>query len=93
METCLGDLQLNWCIIYLNNIIIFAVIPKEHLKGLWAVLTKLWEAGLKLKPEKCKFFKVEIMYLSHMVSKEEVQTDEFKMKAVQSGLFPYCDRG
>ena len=23
METCLGDLQLNWCIIYLNEVIVF----------------------------------------------------------------------
>ena len=27
METCLGDLKLNWCIIYLDNIIVFAAVP------------------------------------------------------------------
>ena len=41
METCFGDLELNWCIIYLDDIIIFATIPKEHLKRLQAVFTKL----------------------------------------------------
>ena len=41
METCLGDLQLSWFIIYLDDIIIFATIPKEHLKRMQANLIKL----------------------------------------------------
>ena len=32
METCLGELHLNWCIIYLDDIIIFSKTPQEHLK-------------------------------------------------------------
>ena len=34
MESCLGDLHLNWCIIYLDNIVIFSKTPEDHLKGL-----------------------------------------------------------
>ena len=32
MESCLGDLHLNWCIIYLDDIIVFSEMPKEHIK-------------------------------------------------------------
>ena len=32
METCLGDLHLNWCIIYLDNVVIFSRTPEEHLE-------------------------------------------------------------
>ena len=32
MESCLGDLHLNWCIIYLDDIIVFANSPKEHMR-------------------------------------------------------------
>ena len=39
METCLGNLQFWWCIIHLDNIIIFVATPKEYLKGLYAVLS------------------------------------------------------
>ena len=53
METCLGDLNLHWCIIYLDDIVIFSKDPASHLKGLKAVFWKLEEAGLKLKPSKC----------------------------------------
>ena len=34
MESCLGDLHLQQCIIYLDDIIIFLRTPEEHLKRL-----------------------------------------------------------
>ena len=56
METCLGDLNLHWCIIYLDDIIIFSKDPASHLDRLDAVFQKLEDAGHKLKPSKCKLF-------------------------------------
>ena len=53
METCFGDLNLHWCIIYLDHIVIFSKDLASHLERLEAVLQKLEEAGLKLKPSKC----------------------------------------
>ena len=83
MENCLGDLHLNWCIIYLDNIIIYSKIPEEHMKRLEAVFKKLSKAGLKLKPSKCEFFKSEITYLGHIVSNEGIATDPKKIKGIQ----------
>ena len=60
MHDCLGDLNMNWCIVYLDDIIIFSDTKEEHLKRLEAVFQKLITAGLKLKPSKCHFFKEEI---------------------------------
>ena len=57
METCLGEIHLKWCIIYLDDIIVFSKIPEEHIERLRGVLEKLSAAGLRLKPSKCKFFK------------------------------------
>ena len=34
MESCLGDVHLNYCIIYLDDIIIYSKIPSEHIKWL-----------------------------------------------------------
>ena len=47
METCLGDLNLHWCIIYLDDIVIFSKDLASHLKRLEAVFWKLGKAGLK----------------------------------------------
>ena len=41
MEGCLGELHLSWCIIYLDDIIVFSDNPKDHLKRLRGVFAKL----------------------------------------------------
>ena len=51
MESCLGELNLSWCIIYLDDIIVFSQTPEEHLVRLQAVFDKLKAARLKLKPQ------------------------------------------
>ena len=78
MESCLGELHLSWCIIYLEDIIVFSQTPEEHLHRLKAVFNKLKAAGLKLKPSKCDLFKQQINYLGHVVSKEGAPTDPEK---------------
>ena len=82
MENCLGDLNLTWCLVYLDDIIIFSSTPEEHLERIDAVFKRLQAAGLKLKPSKCDFFKEEISYLGHIVSKEGITTDPKKVEAV-----------
>ena len=82
MESCLGDLHLNWCIIYLDDIIVFSETPQEHIKRLRGVFQKLASAGLKLKPNKCEFFKKKITYLGHMVSEKGIEVDPKKTEAV-----------
>ena len=67
MESCLGDLHLQYCIIYLDDIIIFSKTPSEHLDRLEAVFTKITEAGLMLKPNKCGFFKTYVEYLGNII--------------------------
>ena len=56
MQSCLGDLHLHYCIIYLDDVIVFSKTPEEHVFRLKAVFEKLKQAGLKLKPSKCEFF-------------------------------------
>ena len=82
MESCLGELHLNWCIIYLDDIIVFSRMPEEYVHRLRAVFNKLKAASLKLKPSKSDLFKKEIKYLGHMVSQEGVSTDPDKIKSV-----------
>ena len=39
MEICLGNLQFQLCIIYLDDVIIYAPTPKEHLSRLHMALS------------------------------------------------------
>ena len=75
-------MHLNWCITYLNDIIVFSRTPGEHLYRFKAVIRKLRAAGLMLKPTKFDLFKQQINYLGHVVSKEGVSTNPDKITAV-----------
>ena len=83
MENCLGDPHLNWCIIYLDDIIVYSETPEEHIEHLEGVFKKLSKAGLNLKPSKCEFSKERIAYLGHIVSKAGIETDSKKIAAVK----------
>ena len=88
MENCLGDLNFHWCIIYLDDIMIFSKDPVSHLERLKAVFRKLEEAGLKLKPSKCELFWRKLAYLGHVISAKGVATDESKIEAIKNWPTP-----
>ena len=68
MQNCLGELNLTYCLIYLDDVIVFSDTSDEHLRRMRVVFDRLCEHGLKLKPSKCEVFKSEINYLAHHVS-------------------------
>ena len=72
MQNCLGKLNLIYCLIYLDNIIMFLQTTEEHLHRLCTVFNQFREYNLKLKPSKRSLFKEEINYLVHHVSKQGV---------------------
>ena len=76
MQNTLGELNLTYCIIYLDDVIIFGCTEEEHLKCLRIVLERFREFNLKLKPSNFSFFQMEIVYLEHHVSKEEICPSE-----------------
>ena len=88
METCLGEMHLKWCIIYLDNIIVFSKTPEEHIERLRGVFEKLAAAGLRLKPSKCEFFKSWVAYLGHIISKDSIETDPKKIEAIEKWPVP-----
>ena len=63
MQNCLGKLNLIYCLIYLDDLIMFLQTTEEHLYWLHVVFDQLREYNLKLKPLKCSLFKEEIKLL------------------------------
>ena len=88
MESCLGEIHLKWCIIYLDDIIVFSKMPEEHNERLRGVFEKLSTAGLRLKPTKCEFFKPRIAYLGHIVSKDGIAMEKKKVITIQEWQIP-----
>ena len=82
MQNCLGELNLTYAPIYLNDIVVFSDTKEEHVKHLAAVFEQFREHSLKLKPLKCHFFRKEINYLGHHVSAEGMKPGMDNMEGI-----------
>ena len=82
MQNCLGRLNLTYCLIYLDDVIVFSHTEEEHLERMRVIFDRLREHGLKLKPSKCEVFKTEINYLAHHVSKKGVQPSKKNLESI-----------
>ena len=89
MEFVLTGLQWSICLIYLDDVIIFSKDFDDHLRRMEEVFGRLREAGLKLKPQKCRFFQKEVTYLGHVVSENRVSTDPSKVSKILD--WPACN--
>jgi hypothetical protein len=83
MQDILGDLHLKTCLIYLDDIIIFARTFEEHLERLEQVMQRINEAGLKLAPKKCRLFFERVVYVGHEVSKDGIAPDPEKTRCIR----------
>ena len=65
MQNCLRELNLTYCLIYLDDIVNFTQTAEEHLHHLHVVFDQFRQHNMKLKPFKCSVFREEITYLAH----------------------------
>ena len=72
----------NFAMEYLDDIIIFSKTEEEHLQLLEQIFELLRKAGLKLKLQKCGFFKKHIQYLGHLISDEGIQPLPEKLESI-----------
>ena len=78
----------NFAMGYLDYIIIFSKTEEEHLKHLETIFNRLREAGLKLKLQKCSFFKKHIQYLGHLISDEGIKPLLKKLESIAKMPIP-----
>jgi hypothetical protein len=60
---------------YVDDIIIYSRTYDEHLRHLDSVFNKLTTAGFFINLKKCSFFKQEIKFLGHVLSKRGLKPD------------------
>ena len=82
MQNCLGELNLTYALIYLDDVIVFSWTEEEHLHRLRVVFARFLEHGLKLKPSKCHFLQDEITFLGHEISAEGMKPGMANLKAI-----------
>ena len=88
MQNCLDKLNLIYCLIYLDGLIMFSGTAEEHLHRLCIVFDRLREYNLKLKLSKCSLYKEEINYLAHHMSKQGVWPSDANLRAISECALP-----
>lgn len=88
MELALSGLQWSSCLIYLDDVIVFSKDFHSHISRLAAVLTKIQQAGLKLKPSKCRFLRNEVNFLGHVISEKGILPNPDNIKKVAEWPLP-----
>ena len=80
--------NLEWCQLFLDDVIVFSETVEQHLERLKIVFEKLSAAGLKLKPEKCHFLQKRVEYLGHIISEDGISASDKKVAAVRNWPTP-----
>ncbi|PIK55142.1 hypothetical protein BSL78_07872 [Apostichopus japonicus] len=82
MENCLDGYNNQICVVYLDDILVFAPTFDQHVENLRKVLKRLQLHGVKLKPSKCKLFQRQVRYLGRVVSEEGYKMDPAEIQPV-----------
>ena len=68
---------------YLDDCILYGTSISQHLRTLEEVLSRFGNAGLKLKPRKCKLFQEELVYLGFLVNKKGIGPNPERTKIIR----------
>ena len=82
MQGCLGELNLTYALVYLDDVIVYSNTEEDHLRQLQAVFERFHEHGLKLKPSKCSFLRKQITFLGHEVSADGMKPGDLNLKGI-----------
>ncbi|GFX96371.1 transposon Ty3-I Gag-Pol polyprotein [Trichonephila clavipes] len=79
--------------VYMDDVIITSPSFKEHIDHLKQVFTLLRDAGLTLNKDKCHFARDKLKYLGLVISKEGIEKNHSKVKAITEMKPPKNSKG
>src|SRR6266540_2035112 len=79
--TAVSDVTGRYIVDNSNNLMEY----KRHIK---AVLEKIREANLKLKPSKCQWFQTELKFMGHLVGRNGIRPDPRNVEKIKNAEIP-----
>ena len=92
MQGVLSGLIGSAVLVYLDDLIVTGATVEEHVSNLCVVLEALQRHKLRVRPEKCQFFKKEVEFLGHLVTPEGIKPLVDKIQAIREFPVPNSSR-
>ena len=73
----------DFCIVYLDDILVFSKTEEEHDQHLQRVCERLREAELYAKPSKCQFYQTEIEFLGFIIGTQGIRMDPKRVQTIK----------
>ena len=73
----------DFCIVYLDDILVFSKTREEHDRHLQQVCGRLREAELYAKPSKCQFYQEEIEFLGFIIGTKGIRMDPRRVQTIK----------
>ena len=80
-------------VIYLDDILIYSENEQDHVALVKRVLEHLQEHQLAIAPEKCEWYRSGVNFLGYIISPEEVEMDQEKIRTVVEWEAPDSVKG
>jgi Reverse transcriptase (RNA-dependent DNA polymerase)/gag-polyprotein putative aspartyl protease len=78
----------HFCLVYLDDVLVYSNSPEEHANHLRMVLARLREHQLYAKRSKCVFAQRTLKFLGHILSADGVRVDPEKTQVLQDWKTP-----
>jgi hypothetical protein len=82
MQEILAPFLWMFCLVYIDDIVVYSKTYEEHLGHLDQVLEAIGNSGITLSPKKCHLFYSSILLLGHKVSRLGLSTHHEKVQAI-----------
>lgn len=84
MSIAFSGLPLSTAFLYMDDVIIPGKNERDHIQNLRKVFLTIRRSNLKLNPEKCQFFRKEVVYLGHRCTDQGIFPDNTKLSAIHN---------
>lgn len=82
MDTLLRNLTWKYCLVYLDDVMVYSRDFASHLYRLDLILSRFKSANLKLKPSKCCFGMSQVNYLGYCITSSGLKPDQAKTQVI-----------